>query len=408
MPIQNFDLGKSMIAASSMARTNIALQDYAEKKQKSGAIAQARADVVDERPDAVKVLQKLDPEGFEQTINNIMTADKSKQAEIDATTTRMAKIVASVKREPTEEGRAKKWNENVDFLVKAGDEGAEAYRDRYSPAMADHVLMQAMAVKDINEMVKFGKVEMGVNDDGDRVFLVRNQAGQMKEAQMPEGIRPEPARKGTELKVDAEGGVTFSQGGRQLDKTNQRKVEDKIFNKQEAVARYRSINESFNADLLKAKPKLKAAFAKAKNFFDIDVSPEEKKLVKDMTVLYRRTAENLALFIKDMSGAAVSEQEAKRLSKIMPTTEDAPLVFEAKLTDVMEQTQAALWRHNYALQKGLDPVNSGLSMYDMPDIIEREGQKIELEIRKQNQGMSDSEIDSEVAKQLQSMFGSTQ
>ena len=223
-----------------------------------------------------------------------------------------------------------------------------------------------------------------------------------------EGMPGKP-KSGTKLSVDKNGSVTFEQGAGvtgALDKTNKRKIEEKAFNAQEAISRYRGIKDSFKPDLLRAKPKMLSALAQAKDFFSIDVTDEERQLVTEMTTMYRRSAENLALFIKDISGAAVSEQEADRLSKVMPNTNDTPMVFEAKLNDALKQTQFALWRYHYALNKGLDPINTGLSTYDMESIIDQEGKNIELAIRQKNAGMPEQEVNARVVEALQSIFGS--
>lgn len=221
--------------------------------------------------------------------------------------------------------------------------------------------------------------------------------------------QPGKPKSGTEVTVGPEGGVTFRQGvgvTSKLDKTNKRKIQEKAFNLGEANARFKSMRNAFDPKLLTAQSKLKAKFATVKNWLDVDLSHEEKLLVENTTRMSRRTNESLALFIKDISGAAVSEQEAQRLSKVMPKIDDSPIEYATKLEDVMEMTEWALWRHNYALKNGLDPLKTGVDLYEVEDLVERQGEKIELKIRQANPGIDENSVNSMVAQELQALFGS--
>ena len=147
--------------------------------------------------------------------------------------------------------------------------------------------------------------------------------------------------------------------------------------------------------------------AEAKDFLGGEswLSDEDKRVIDESSKMMRRTADNLSLFIKDISGAAVSVQEAERLSKALPNDKDSPRVYDQKLKDALDLAQAGLWRRNYALRKGLDPLNSKVSLYDMDSIIESEGKDIELRLRKENPNASDEEIDSMTAQELKGLFG---
>ncbi|MBT8450020.1 MAG: hypothetical protein KJO69_10035 [Gammaproteobacteria bacterium] len=239
--------------------------------------------------------------------------------------------------------------------------------------------------------------------EGDQQKMVQfSPTGKSRET----GYSPIP-KAGQRIEVDKDGNVIFTQGGQAqgLSKTTARKIEEKAFNAQEQMARYQAMKNAFDPKLLTAKSQLRTKLAQAKNWLDIDLSEEEKQLVKNTVRMNRRTAENLSGFIKDMSGAAVSVQEYKRLEAVMPTPDNGPLVYATKLEDVMEMTQWGMWRYNYALKKGLDPLKTNISIYEMNDVVDREGEKIELRIRQENPGIDEQTINSMVATELRGLFG---
>jgi hypothetical protein len=70
--------------------------------------------------------------------------------------------------------------------------------------------------------------------------------------------------------------------------------------------------------------------------------------------MYRQTTiEHLNLYIKDITGAQMSESEAKRLGKAVPNAEnDSPTQFESKLGNSIRMSRMAISRYQYLLREG--------------------------------------------------------
>ena len=199
----------------------------------------------------------------------------------------------------------------------------------------------------------------------------------------------------------------YGEGAIPTDKPTTTKIQQQTFNAQESLARLKGIKAAYKPEFLTFGGNIRRWMATAKDFLGGEdwLSDEDKRVIDESTKMMRRTMENLSLFIKDISGAAVSEQEAKRLSQALPNPDDSPREFHRKLTDAIDQVNASLWRYNYALRKGLDPMNSGVSLWDMDSIIDSEGQRIEGEVSQAMPQASQQEIDTEVQKQLTEIFG---
>lgn len=189
MPIQPFDIARSMSAASGMAKTSMALQDYAQERKSEDAIKTARGEAVSGEPDAIKALMKLSPEDAGEIIDNLAGMDEAGRKQIKADSERVAKQMMWVMQGENEQAQGDRWEQVVDFLTKAGDEGAEAYRGQFSPALAENLIMKAMTVDDINEQFSFGQLKVG-QQDGKDVYIQTNPVGQTRVAPVPEGVSP--------------------------------------------------------------------------------------------------------------------------------------------------------------------------------------------------------------------------
>jgi hypothetical protein len=124
---------------------------------------------------------------------------------------------------------------------------------------------------------------------------------------------------------------------------------------------------------------------------------------------YRQEAfTNMNQYIKDMTGAAMSEQEANRLRKGIPDPErDGPTAFEAKTENLMAQSDLASARMNYLLKKGFQgkPWESGVSLERMQGIINDRGRQIEGMIKSSNPNAPPQAIQRETFRIVKQEFG---
>ena len=125
------------------------------------------------------------------------------------------------------------------------------------------------------------------------------------------------------------------------DKTYARQMSTAIAADQDAIVRSKQLLGTFN-------PTYQTVWAKAAGkgleWADkLGVLPDgaAKDLLKDLSVFQRKTNENMNLYIKMITGAQMSEAEAKRLSTAIANLGDSPAVFEQKLKDSITVLEVA-------------------------------------------------------------------
>ena len=130
---------------------------------------------------------------------------------------------------------------------------------------------------------------------------------------------------------------------------------------------------------------------------------------------YRRNAFNtLNEYIKSVTGAAMSEPEAQRITKGMPNPGsglfdgDSPTEFKAKLDDAIGQTKKAVARLAYLNRKGMsleDGIGKGISIEGMPALMNERGAEIEAELKRAQPNASKDALGKAVRRQLGIEFG---
>lgn len=140
------------------------------------------------------------------------------------------------------------------------------------------------------------------------------------------------------------------------------------------------------------------------------------KQQKDLTefAAYRRNAVNsLNEYIKQITGAAMSEPEARRILSGMPKPGDgifdgdSPTEFKSKLDDAMQKTKMAVARLAYIKRNGMSledgQGNATVPLERMPQLINDRGREIESELKKT--GVSGRPLERAVRRQLGVEFG---
>jgi hypothetical protein len=137
----------------------------------------------------------------------------------------------------------------------------------------------------------------------------------------------------------------------------------------------------------------------------VGLLPEDQRQdLKDYAVYRQDTLENTTRNIKDLTGSAMTEGEAKRIIPTMPNLEDSPPTFEAKLENIMRKMQLSYGRLAILRQRGLpmDPNFGGITLNQTRDIINKRGQEIEDSLRQQ--GFDEQAISATVDQQLKQEF----
>ncbi len=133
-----------------------------------------------------------------------------------------------------------------------------------------------------------------------------------------------------------------------------------------------------------------------------ELSPEQRQALQEFTTFKRDTVNNLSLFVADLSGAAVTPEEARRLGQSLPGVDDSPTQFQSKLNATIRDTNRALARFNFALSQGLDPLNSGISLDGIQARMASEETRLRREL---SATLPPDQVEAEVERRLRALFG---
>lgn len=225
------------------------------------------------------------------------------------------------------------------------------------------------------------------------------------------------ADKGLKITADGKGGfeiLTNADQGTTAQTENT--IQKKVLDAQENLRRMRGIVDEFNPEYLKKPFRLTQSFNdKAEAWGLKDLSGKEKLSLEEYSAFGRKSIEHLNLYIKEITGAQMSEAEADRLKLAVPDfgatwwRGDGPTKFKAKMLDAYKQSVLANARYNYMTKNGLtiakndkgeavaflDGNGELLTLEKFQDVIDKRGEEL------RRQGIEDKEV----LKQLSKEFG---
>ncbi len=206
-------------------------------------------------------------------------------------------------------------------------------------------------------------------------------------AQFPPG----PPKSGLTVETRPDGTIKLTTGagagsgsGTGLQKSTLGKLEQSIIQGQDSLARLQSISENFDPRFLQASFRFDAAKLAFKEKAGFNISPDDREFLSSYTEFARSSTEQLNLYIKQITGAQMSEQEAERLTRAVPNpgkdgffgilSGDSPTQFQSKLAGVTKQLRLAQARAKHVLRNGLTksgkPWQSGISLPRMERIMD--------------------------------------
>lgn len=94
---------------------------------------------------------------------------------------------------------------------------------------------------------------------------------------------------------------------------------------------------------------------KAAEIAGLDVGPDVKQAMREYSQFRQVTSTNLNAYIKAITGAQMSNPEALRLANDVPTINDSPTTYQAKLDDIIIRLSAVRERTLAALAASGDP-----------------------------------------------------
>ena len=169
-------------------------------------------------------------------------------------------------------------------------------------------------------------------------------------------------RSGMDIQVGPDGTLIstgVSRGGNMGVKAKNT-VEENLIKTQEGYARIRGINKQYNAKYLKYGTRFKEWGRGVAEKLGKKMSPQDKQDATDYWTFKRDAISNINLYIKEITGAQMSEKEADRLRLAIPDPGegifdgDSPTRFEASMAAVEKQLKGARLRATYNMKKGLN------------------------------------------------------
>jgi hypothetical protein len=143
-----------------------------------------------------------------------------------------------------------------------------------------------------------------------------------------------------------------------LTKKTQGEIEEKLMAGHEQYARISEIISGFKPEYQEVGYRWGQTITGLKARLGRDISPEDAQELAGFKSYQRTAIENINLYIKEMTGAQMSEKEANRLRLAQPDpgekwyTGDDPITFKAKADNVIKSVRAVIARYEYYRSKG--------------------------------------------------------
>lgn len=150
------------------------------------------------------------------------------------------------------------------------------------------------------------------------------------------------------------------QAGRPVGRSGQNKIDALEIDTRDELARLERIQASTVenpnvADMNTLTGNLKRMGLEWQDFIASDsLTDEQAQYLVDVTTARGDILENVNFTIKQITGAAMTESEAKRIGATLPNINDSPRMFQAKLDRALERTRASIARYNMWRNQGLD------------------------------------------------------
>ena len=211
-------------------------------------------------------------------------------------------------------------------------------------------------------------------------------------------------------------GVRGTPGGMQ--KPTAAKVEEKQLAANEGLSRISNIVKSFKPEFQEIPTKLGVAWSSLKSKMGANIPPEEKAKLQEFAAFKQDSLENINLYIKEITGAQMSEKEADRIRRAQPDPGDGifggddPVSFKSKLVNQYKKLRMAAIRQGFYLKQGLGDAalkqliknDDVVSLERMEKILDDRGAAYEAEIKKQDPNISTADLFSQVKARLAKEF----
>ena len=362
------------------------------------------------KPGAMEKLMQFNPKVGMQIQQQKQVAEQQKIAKA-AKTDKALKAMLATKREvfSSEVEKAAKLGTPEEFVSHL-ENFRESLRPEFGdvvdsiPAPTAEMYEQAKQMHGGDPKSKYSSIKKGIGPDGKEVFMGLNkETGKMEPI---EGGVPTP---GKGMKITTADGTTIetgvSTGG--LTKSNQTKVQKDLLGATDALLKVNDIAAGFKPEYQELTTKFKMFGKNIKSILGGDTSPEDEAEMTAFSDYRADSGRLLTETLKEMSGAAVTESEAKRAETYIPKAGvglfdgDSPVQMKAKIKNFQRFQIRATARLNFIRKNGMEIGDIPLDR--MEAIMERRGEAIEEELA--GKGAPEDKIESLTRQQLAKEFG---
>jgi len=134
------------------------------------------------------------------------------------------------------------------------------------------------------------------------------------------------------------------------DKITVRKLEQSIFDNQQTLDGFMLSREQFNPEFLTLAGTVKFKGLKMADIAGLPVPDDMKEQLREFSTFKQQTSSSLNAYIKAITGAQMSNPEAVRLRQDVPTMDDSPEEYTAKLDAIITKLNAVNARAMDAMQ----------------------------------------------------------
>jgi hypothetical protein len=185
-----------------------------------------------------------------------------------------------------------------------------------------------------------------------------------------------------DIEITPEGGILL-RTGEQLGKpttASANALQKSVIDSNAGLSRLFEVQAQFDPKFLTIPGKLQAGFSSAKEKIDPSLlNAEEKRFLEDFSTFTQAAIDNINRYIKEITGAQMSEFEADRLRKGTPDPErDGPTKFKSKMDANIRQLALARARGLHTLREGMEaPPWEVMGLDEMSKIIDDRAAELE-------------------------------
>lgn len=203
-----------------------------------------------------------------------------------------------------------------------------------------------------------------------------------------------------------------------LTKPTANAIQEKQLNATEAFSRLRSIEQSFKPEYQTIETRIGNKWSELVDSFSStrkSLTPQQKTQLAEFSAYRADALNNLNQYIKEITGAAMTNAEADRIMKAMPNpgdgvfNGDSPTVFKAKLDAAIRSSKMALARYQYLSKNGFtgsaDDMAKQLPLEKMGSVIQDRTRALTQEALSQNPGTTPQDVAPLIRQRLRAEFG---